>query len=101
MHNAISTLPKEVRDKVVAGVLFGDTKNKQDGGQIKNYPKDQLAVFCTPEDGVCGGQLMVTTGHMAYLTNGDGVKAAEFLKRKIDAVLQTKHENLRVKRNGR
>jgi cutinase len=90
MHNAVSQLPEEIKHAAVGGVLFGDTKNKQENGEIKNYPKDHLSVLCTPEDGVCWGDLNVTAGHMAYLTNGDGPKAVQFLQSKIDSALKAK-----------
>jgi len=87
MHNTVSALPAALKKKVVAGVLFGDTRNAQDKGQVPNYPKDQVTIFCDPEDGVCGGKLSVTKGHMAYMGNGDGAKAIAFLKSKIDPAL--------------
>jgi cutinase len=87
MHNTVSALPEALKKKVVAGVLFGDTRNKQDKNQVPNYPKDQVMIFCDAEDGVCGGQLKVTNAHMVYLRNGDGPKAVAFLKGKIDPAL--------------
>jgi len=91
MMNTVKALPPNIKKKVVAGVLFGYTKNKQMQGAIPNYPKDQLTVFCDEsspgvyKDGVCGGQLNVNGGHFAYMTNSDGTKAVTFLKSKIDA----------------
>jgi cutinase len=87
MHNAVSALPPALKKKVVAGVLFGDTRNAKDKGQVPNYPKDQVQIFCDPQDGVCGGKLQVTEGHMVYMKNGDGQKAIAFLKSKIDPAL--------------
>ena len=87
MHKAVSTLPEALKKKVIAGVLFGDTRNSQDKGQVPNYPKDQVMIFCDAADGVCGGQLNVTNAHMVYIGNGDGPKAVAFLKGKIDPVL--------------
>jgi cutinase len=85
IHNAVSTLPANVKSKLIAGVLFGDTRNKQDRGQIPNFPKDKVTIFCAKSDGVCGGGLNVTGGHFSYISNGDGPKAIAFLKSKIDA----------------
>jgi cutinase len=85
MHNTVGALPASLKSKVVAGVLFGDTKNKQDGGQVPNYPKNQVKIFCERSDGVCWGSLNVSNGHFVYATNGDGDKALRFLKGKIDA----------------
>jgi cutinase len=89
MHNAVSALPDALKKKVVAGVLFGDTRNKQDGGQVPKYPKDQVKIFCDPEDGVCFGKLSVTKGHMSYMEPGrtDDKQAVAFLKSKIDPAL--------------
>jgi cutinase len=87
MHNAVSTLPANLKSKVVAGVLFGDTRNKQDRGQVPNYPRDKVHIYCVSNDGVCGGMLNVNAGHFAYPRNGDGPKAISFLKSKIDAAL--------------
>jgi cutinase len=89
MHNTVSALPAAVKQKIVAGVLFGDTRNKQDGGQVKNYPKDQVMIFCYEDDGVCGGALQVTGAHMNYRKNNEGPKAVAFLKGKIDPALPT------------
>jgi cutinase len=94
MMNAVSKLPANIKSKVVAGVLFGYTKNGQTKGSIPNYPQTQLQVYCNPntggggyKDGVCGGGLNVNGGHFAYMTNGDGQKAIAFLKSKIDPAL--------------
>jgi cutinase len=85
MHNAVSSLPANVKAKLVAGVMFGDTRNKQDRGQIPNFPRDKVTIYCASNDGVCKGALNVTGGHFSYINNGDGPKAIAFLKSKIDA----------------
>jgi len=87
MHNAVSGLPADIKAKVVGGVLFGDTRNKQDKGQVPKYPKENVQIFCDPKDGVCKGTLSVTGGHFVYMSNGDGPKAINFLKGKINAKL--------------
>lgn len=68
--NAVSTVPATVRNKIKGVVLFGYTKNAQKKGGIPNYPKDRVRVFCAKSDGVCGGTLLVTAGHFAYMSNG-------------------------------
>jgi len=83
MMNAISKLSAPVKQKVKGVVLFGYTKNTQKRGGIPNYPKNQVRVFCAKSDGVCGGTLLVTAGHFAYLANGDGPKATQFLVSKL------------------
>src|ERR1700712_2254137 len=83
MHRAIEALPKNVQDKIVAVVLYGDTKNKQDGGRIKNFPPEKTKIFCNKGDGVCGGGLNVNAGHMSY---GDSFKpGADFIVSKLKA----------------
>jgi cutinase len=87
MHNVISSLNPKIKEKVIAGVLWGDTKNKQSNGQIDGYSKDQTLILCTPDDGVCWGRLEVTAGHLAYLKNGDEERSVKWLKGKIDAAV--------------
>jgi cutinase len=87
MHNAVSALPANIKSRVVGGVLFGDTRNKQDRGQVPNYPKDQVTIYCDKGDGVCGGALNVNAGHFVYTRDGTAPKAVAFLKGKIDAKL--------------
>ena len=64
MHSAVGALPEDVKKATIAGVLFGSTKNKQENAQIKNYPKEQVASYCVPDDGVCWGKLDVTGGEL-------------------------------------
>ena len=83
MHRSIEALPKNVQAQIAAVVLYGDTKNKQEGGKIKNFPSEKLKIFCNKNDGVCGGGLNVNAGHMAYrdfITPG-----AQFMATKIKA----------------
>jgi cutinase len=68
-------------------VLYGDTKNKQDGGKIKNFPADRVKIFCNPNDGVCSGALNVNAGHMAYNAESHFIPGANFYKAKVDAML--------------
>ncbi|KAF1987840.1 carbohydrate esterase family 5 protein, partial [Aulographum hederae CBS 113979] len=70
MLNAVQQLPQAQQDKMMAGVFYGYTKNKQNNGQLPGYPPANLKVFCRPDDGVCGGQLDVTAGHLAYSDDG-------------------------------
>jgi cutinase len=44
MHRAIESLPQATKDKIAAVVLYGDTQNLQDGGKIKNFPKEKVKV---------------------------------------------------------
>jgi cutinase len=87
MHNAISLLPADIRKSITAGVLFGDTQNKQSGGKIPDWPEEKLKIYCAKDDGVCWGLLQVNAGHVSYLTRGDVKKAVTWLGEKIDAAL--------------
>jgi cutinase len=85
MHSVIPALPPNVRQQVVGGVLFGDTKNKQSSATIDGLPKELLKSFCNENDGVCWGKLNVSGGHLAYAKQGDHKKAADFLAEKLAA----------------
>ncbi|QDS70494.1 hypothetical protein FKW77_010136 [Venturia effusa] len=67
MHNVVQKkLSAEQKNKLAGVALFGDTRNKQDGGHIKDFPTEKSKVWCNPTDGVCGGMLNVNAGHLAY-----------------------------------
>ncbi|CAG9976781.1 unnamed protein product [Clonostachys byssicola] len=81
---AISELASEVQNRVAGAALFGYTKNLQNLGRIKNYPKDQTAVYCELTDAVCYGTLFILPAHFLY---GDdaALAAPRFLARRIRA----------------
>jgi len=79
MHSAIPQLPPRVKSQIVAGVLFGDTQNKQSRASIKGFPQDKLRTFCARNDGVCNGMLNVNAGHVSYGETGDVKRAVEYL----------------------
>jgi cutinase len=83
MHATVSKLSSDVKSKAVGGVLFGDTRNKQSGGYIANYPKDKVIIICAKDDGVCWGQLNVNAGHLSYIRDNSATKAADFLISKL------------------
>jgi cutinase len=82
-HRAIENLPADVQDKIAGVVLFGDTQNRQDNGQIPNFPREKVTIFCNRGDLVCSGQLVVTAAHLAY--QGDTRPAAQFLAQQVRA----------------
>lgn len=90
MHATVGKLPKELQDRIAVGVLFGDTRNKQDKSQVPGFPKEKVEVYCATNDGVCGGLLNVNAGHFVYTIDGSGEKAIKFLKDKLDAALAAK-----------
>src|ERR1700761_6568818 len=96
MHNAIPLLPADIRQSITAGVLFGDTKNKQSGGKISDWPEEKLKIYCAKDDGVCWGDLQVNAGHVSYLTRGDVKKAVTWVGEKIDAA-RAKKSGTKVK----
>jgi cutinase len=67
MHNVIPLLAQPVKEKIVGGVLIGDTKNQQSGGEIPGFPKEKLLIICAPDDGICWGKLSVTAGHVVFV----------------------------------
>jgi cutinase len=79
----ITTLPDDVRSKVVAAVLFGYTKNLQNHGIIPSYPKEDTKIFCAVGDTVCDGTLVITVAHLSYAD--DAQKAANFYADRINA----------------
>lgn len=84
MHSVIPILPDNIKNKVVGGVLFGDTRKKVEP-QIPNFPVDRVQIFCETGDVVCEGQLYVGKPHFKYKANGYPEKAIGFLKGRIDA----------------
>lgn len=85
MHNALGTvngkkspLSAEIRNKIAGVALFGDTRNKQDAGHIKDFPTERSRVWCHSSDGVCGGALNVNGGHLSYST-AEATEAAKWL----------------------
>lgn len=81
MHRSVEKLSKDVQNHIAGIVLYGDTQNKQDNGQIKNFPKEKVKIYCGANDGVCGGGLNVNGGHFAYTQ--DMQPGAEYLAERI------------------
>jgi len=77
MDGSIQALPSNIQSQVYGVVLFGFTRNLQDGGRIPNYPTSQTKVFCAIGDLVCDGTLDITAAHLTY--GIDAPAAAAFL----------------------
>lgn len=81
MHGSVSTLSSSVQNQISGVVLFGDTRNEQDGGQIPNFSTDKTKIYCAEGDKVCEGTLIITDAHFSY--SEDVPDALEFLAGKI------------------
>jgi len=84
ISNAVQQLPADMQKKVNAVAFYGYTKNQQTMGMLPGYPQSQLKVFCRQDDGVCGGQLDVTAGHLAYGGDGSVMQGAMFLMGQVN-----------------
>ncbi|KAK4034186.1 carbohydrate esterase [Parachaetomium inaequale] len=84
MSNSVGELDDAVKEQVKGVVLFGYTKNLQNGGRIPDYPAERTKVFCNVGDAVCTGTLTITPAHFGYLTAARG-EAPRFLESRIDA----------------
>ncbi|KAK5164548.1 uncharacterized protein LTR77_009754 [Saxophila tyrrhenica] len=80
---AISDLDQSTQNRIAGAVLYGNTRNAQNGGKIPNYPPENVLTICAPTDGVCDGSLQVTAGHFSYAD--DVPDAVDFLEGRIEA----------------
>lgn len=81
MHRAIEKMSEDVKSKITAILLYGDTQFPQDGPKIKGFPQDKVKVICKSDDGVCVGGITVTPGHLSY--SGSAAEGANWLIEKI------------------
>lgn len=47
-HRAVEDLPANVKARIAGIVTFGDTQNRQDNGQINNFPASKTKIICNP-----------------------------------------------------
>lgn len=84
---AVQALPADLAQARIAGVvLFGFTRNAQDGGQIPGFPVERTRVFCADGDRVCEDSLQITAAHLSYAADAD--EAAAFLASMVPVVAQ-------------
>ncbi|KAK4202985.1 cutinase-domain-containing protein [Triangularia verruculosa] len=81
---AISQSSAVIREQIKGVVLYGWTKNKQNNGQIPNYPANRLKVYCESGDLVCNGSLIVLPAHGSYADEAAD-EAPKFLISRINA----------------
>jgi cutinase len=81
MDGSIQALPAAIQNTIYGVVLFGFTRNQQDGGRIPNYPTSQTKVYCAVGDLVCDGTLIITAAHLSY--GVDAPSAASFLVQQL------------------
>ncbi len=82
MSNAISELSSTIKNQVKGVVLFGYTKNLQNGGGIPNFPDSKVRVYCKTTDAVCWGTLFIMPAHFLYTTDSS-ISAPIWLKNQI------------------
>lgn len=86
VSNALTQLAgdnKGAYDQVVGAVLFGYTKNQQNGGVIPGYPAEKTKVFCNQADAVCYGTLFILPDHFLYFDVAAN-EAPAFLEQQIN-----------------
>lgn len=85
MHGAVSGLDANTRNRLVGGVLFGDSMNGRNSGRIPNYPADRVKELCNDGDGICATFLYgITSAHLTYGMDGSANEAATFLAQKVN-----------------
>jgi cutinase len=79
---AVSKLGSAVKEQVKGVVLFGYTKNLQNGFRIPNYSTSRTEIYCAATDAVCFGTLFILPAHFLYLDEAT-INAPIFLARQI------------------
>lgn len=84
MGNALTESSSTIQNQVAGAVLFGYTKNQQNGARIPGFPEDKTRIFCNDGDAVCTGSLTILPAHFEYEGAASG-PAPEFLIQRINA----------------
>ncbi|KAI9147611.1 cutinase [Paramyrothecium foliicola] len=79
---ALSRLGSAAKAQVKGAVLFGYTKNLQNGFRIPNYPTASTEIYCQVTDAVCFGTLFILPAHFLYLDEAN-INAPLFLASRI------------------
>ncbi|MBE3041770.1 cutinase family protein [Candidatus Bathyarchaeota archaeon] len=89
MGNALTQLASEsgIHDQVAGVVLFGYTKNKENGGKIADFPEEKTRVYCETGDLVCYGILFTLPSHFMYPDDA-AIAAPIFLRGRVDVAKQ-------------
>ena len=82
--NALTESSSTIQNQVAGAVLFGYTKNEQNGERIPGFPTDKTAIFCNDGDAVCTGSLIILPPHMQYESVASR-EGPQFLVQKINA----------------
>ncbi|KAK4128064.1 carbohydrate esterase family 5 protein [Parathielavia appendiculata] len=82
MAGAVSELSTTIKNQIKGVVLFGYTRNLQNGGRIPNFDSDKTEVYCNVSDAVCWGTLFIAPAHFLYTTDSS-VSAPAWLARQI------------------
>jgi cutinase len=83
MHRAIEKLDEDVKSRISAILLYGDTQYPSDGPKIKGFPQEKVKTICKSDDGVCVGYITVTSGHLSY--SGKAAEGANWVVEKVKA----------------
>ncbi|KAF2150398.1 carbohydrate esterase family 5 protein [Myriangium duriaei CBS 260.36] len=84
LHAAFRRLDITTLARVVGVVTFGDTRNKQDGGKVPNFPPERTKIYCNKGDEVCNGVLKTSNAHRTYFK--DTPAATRFLVKMIGPI---------------
>lgn len=69
MHGSISALSEDTKSRIIGALIFGDSRNKQDKGQIPNFPKSKTKIICNLLDTICMGLQIIDLQHLQYVVD--------------------------------